>query len=464
MVTHRTIPNSALGVALLLLVGSCGGGGGGGGGGAAANVVYTTPAVVLRQGDVLTPDLPIVTGGTPTAFSILPALPTGLALDPLTGVISGSPLAPAFTATYTVTAAMPGGATSGAVSVQVTPPLPATFVSLEPGFHVETVLSGHPAMPVKMAFAPDGRLFFNELTTGNIRVIDPLGTLFPVPVATVSVITGVEQGLHGLALSPTFASDGLLYVRASVNVGGAGGDRNRVIRYTVGVNNAGTNPTVLVDNLPIGAGHNGGDLKFGPDGLLYTTTGDCQNTASAQDDLSLAGRVLRYTAAGGIPATNPIALSPEFCRGLRNTFTVCFHPIAGGLFGAENGPATNDEINFLLSGRNYDWPAAPGGSSITGYRVKLYPEVIAPTGMLFYTAAAYGAEYANNLFVGSYVNAEVRRLHMSGAAYTDVDYEKTFATLVIAGGTNKPIDLVVGPEGALYVSTFNAIYRIKKYP
>ncbi len=243
-----------------------------------------------------------------------------------------------------------------------------------------------------------------------------------------------------------------------------GGDRNRVLRYTVGANNVGTNATVIVDNLPIGAGQNGGALLFGPDGMLYTTTGDCGTASDAQNDLSLAGRVLRYTATGTIPADNPIAGSAEWCRGLRNTYGLCFHPVAGGLFGADNGPATNDELNFLSRGRNYDWPTAPGGASVTGFRIQLWPTVIAPTGIVFYTAAAFGAAYANNLFVGSYDGADVRRLVLSGAAYTDLDAELPFAGLVNVGFGNQPIDVAVGPEGALYVATINAIYRIKRFP
>lgn len=451
-----------LALAALLLLGSCGGGGGGGGGGPA--LTYTTPVLLARQGDAITPDLPITGGAAATSFTVAPALPTGLLLDPASGAISGTPLAPAATGTYTVSAMVGGSATSAPVTVQVTPPLPATFTSLEPGFHVETVLTGGPVVLTKMAFAPDGRLFFNELTTGNIRVIDAGGTLVATPVATMAVVTGVEQGLLGLALSPTFATDGYLYVYASVNVGGPGGDRNRLVRWTVGANNVASSPVVIVDGLPIGStGHNGGDVELGPDGLIYVTVGDTGDSNTSQDPLSLAGRVLRYTPAGAIPATNPIAGSPEYCRGLRNTFDLCFHPVTGGLFGAENGPTVNDEINFIQAGRNYLWPADPGGV-LTGYRIKLYPEVIAPTSIAFYTAAPFGAEYANNLFIGGYVNADIRRLKLSGAAFTDVDYERPFAALVNVGLFNKPIHLLVGPEGALYVSTVDSIYRIKKYP
>ena len=85
-------------------------------------------------------------------------------------------------------------------------------------------------------------------------------------------------------------------------------------------------------------------------------------------------------------------------------------------------------------------------------------------GIVFYTGAPFGAAYANNLFLAGYVNADIRRMVLSGVAYTDLDAEIPFAGLLNQGNNNKPLDLAVGPEGALYVSTVDAIYRIKRYP
>ena len=121
------------GIAPLLLFGSCGGGGGGGGGGP-TSLAYVSPTALYRQGVLATPDAPIVGGPAATAFAVTPTLPAGLVLDPVTGVLSGTPTAPAFLATYTVTASNAAGQAQGSLAIQVTPPLPATFATLEPGF------------------------------------------------------------------------------------------------------------------------------------------------------------------------------------------------------------------------------------------------------------------------------------------------------------------------------------------
>ena len=71
--------------------------------------------------------------------------------------------------------------------------------------------------------------------------------------------------------------------------------------------------------------------------------GDTGDPALAQDPASLAGKVLRYTADGDLPADNPDPARPLWCRGLRNTFTLALHPVTGGVFGADNGPDEDDE-------------------------------------------------------------------------------------------------------------------------
>jgi glucose/arabinose dehydrogenase len=359
------------------------------------------------------------------------------------------------------------------LSIQVTPALPAGMQSLAAGFEASVFLSGL-AVPVKMAFAVDGRLFFNELSTGNIRVVDAGGILQTTPFATVSVFPigpgHSEQGLIGLALAPDFLTSNFLYVFASVPAGGGHPDRNQILRFTANGNVAAGAPTVIVDDLPIGDVHNSGDVKIGPDGNLYVTLGDVGTAANAQTNGVLPGRVLRYTAAGAIPGDNPVSASdPEWVRGLRNSFDMAFNPNTGGLFASENGDGNvgEDELNFIQKGKNYGWPSLPGGTpgSAVGFRVKQYTSVLAPTGLTFHDGAQWGTSFANNLFLCSYNETSVRRLVLSGTDFTDLDSDTIFASWIDPGNTSrKPLDVLEGPDGALYVSTFSAIWKIQRSP
>jgi glucose/arabinose dehydrogenase len=124
----------------------------------------------------------------------------------------------------------------------------------------------------------------------------------------------------------------------------------------------------------------------------------------------------------------------------------------------------NDELEFVQAGKDYEWPGpAPGGGPTVGFRVKLWTTVIAPTGIEFYDGAGFGAGFDGNLFLLGYVNRDVRRLVLSGPAFTDLDAEVPFAQFA-AGLENSPLDAAQGPDDALYVSTFDSIWRFSKYP
>ncbi len=333
--------------------------------------------------------------------------------------------------------------------------VPSEFTYLEPGFSAELV-AGSLNMPVKMVQTPDGRILFTELG-GQIRVIDVDGTLLTTPFATITVVTGGERGLLGIALSPGYNTNGYVYVVACVS----GPDRQQVIRFT-DVSSVGTNQTVVVDNLPIGTIHNGGDIEFMNDGAMVISIGDTGDSALAQDDLSLAGRILRYNETGTIPISNPISGSPEWCRGLRNTFDMTVHPGTNGLFGVENGPTTDDELNFLFPGKNFEWETLPPSwpSSEIGVRLYNWFVVIAPTGLTFHSGTMFGSTYQNDLFVTSYVDQQVLWMQMSGAQHTDVDAVTRFAELEVTGTDNIPLGIMEAQDGSLYFSTFTAIWRI----
>jgi len=426
-------------------------------------VSYPTAAPSFRVGVEVAGFRATVTGGSATGFSVAPALPAGLALDAATGTIRGTPADAVRPAAYVVTASGPDGDATAALDLSVTPALPGDLISLADGFAATTVATGL-AGPVKMAFAPDGRLFVNELATGKIRVLRADGTLVADAFATVSVVTGAERGLLGLALAPDFAASGHLFVFASVPAGGGKPDRNQVIRLTA-VGDSGTDSTVIVDDLPLAAVHNAGDLQFGPDGKLYVSVGDNGDSALPQADGSLAGRVLRYEPDGGTPPDNPDPASPEWCRGLRNSFDLAFHPRTGGLFATENGPTFGDEVNFIQRGQNYEWKELPPGfpGARIGLRIIDWTPVIAPTGLVFHSGKSFGPEYADSLFVLGYVDADIRRLVMSGAGRTDLDDEVPFAAFEDSGVANKPLDAVEAPDGSLWVSTFSGVWKFERW-
>src|SRR3954469_21452895 len=138
--------------------------------------------------------------------------------------------------------------------------------------------------PVTMAFAPDGRLFFNELKSGKVRIIQN-GALVAQPFVSLSVETSGERGLLGLALDPQFATNHFVYVLQSDPAG-----KHRVLRFTDSAG-VGTGQTVIVDNLPSTTNHNGGNIGFGHDGKLYVTVGDHLDPANSQSQTALAGKL-----------------------------------------------------------------------------------------------------------------------------------------------------------------------------
>jgi glucose/arabinose dehydrogenase len=465
--------------ALLVLLAALTGCGGSSGPGPAplpaapSDLAYAEAPAWYRAGEVIVPNLPTWGGGAPTAWSASPPLPAGLDLDPATGAITGMPAAPQDPSAHTITAANGGGVAAVVLLVTVGDPLPAAFSFLAPGFNAEVVAAGL-ATPVKIALAPDGRVFFNELATGETRILRPDGTLQPTPFAHTDVLVGNHNGLLGLALHPDFDVNGEVYTMACVPAAGAQPDRIVVKRHTdtsVGADWIGVGETVIVDDLPIGTINNGGDLCFDLLGRLFVSVGDVDDPASAQTAGERSGRILRFTDTGGIPADNPLPApdGAEWCRGLRNVFGIAIHPVRGELYGVDNGPASDDWLYYLNGGRNFGWGGvgAPGN----GIEIDHWRDVIVPTALAWHTGAGWGPAYENDLFLASYDDQAIRRYRMSPApdgVFLNADETVEFARFAPAGGIDhKPLDLVVAaagvpgvPAGALYVSTFTGIYRI----
>lgn len=337
-------------------------------------------------------------------------------------------------------------------------PLPAAFVDLDYFWGVEAVATGL-STPTKLAQAPDGRLFVN-LLGGTILVIEADPPYAQHVFANEIVLNGPEQGLLGIALSPDFENNGHVFVVACVD---DLGHKQQIIRYT-DQSNTGVGRTVIVDNLPAGIVSNGGALKFTLDGKLLLSIGDNADPANAQTDGVQAGRILRFNEDGSIPADNPYfgtVDESEWVRGLRNSFGICVHPVTGTILSSENGPADNDKLNYISPGKNFEWGAVnpiPGAQA--GVTLRLWPAVIVPTGLTYHSGNNAPPGTQDNLFLCSYEEEVIYRFVMEGTPPVNIFGEDVFAEFNAIGQDNKPLDIIEGIDGSLYVSTFKDIWRI----
>jgi glucose/arabinose dehydrogenase len=314
---------------------------------------------------------------------------------------------------------------------------------------VETFIAGA-NFPVALAFAPDGRLFYNELLTGQVRIVQN-GQLQAQPFVTVPVATNGEQGLLGLALDSNFANNRFVYIYHTH----PNPLRNRVVRYTES-NGVATNETVIADNLPVNTNHNGGRVAFGPDGRVYVTIGDAGDPANSQSSTSLAGKVLSYDPSGTQPAARLVAL------GLRNCFGIAFHRVSAVPYVSDNGPNCDDEINRIIPLGNYGWrPNYPCGDANPQFiaPIRRFTPTIAPTGIAFYAGNVF-PEWRNHLFLADFNDGRLRRFVVNELDFGRVMEEQ----VIINGGFGALLDVTVGTDGNLYVASDTAVLRIVRGP
>ncbi len=310
--------------------------------------------------------------------------------------------------------------------------------------------------PVAMAFAPDGRLFYNELATGIIRIIGPGWVPQAQPFYDLDIYAVASQGLFGIAFDPNFGVNGHLYV---FHTAPTNPPVNRIVRLTEATVGQGSGETVIVDNLPAGSIHNGGIIRFGPDGTLFVTLGEANESARAQDPDDPAGKVLRYHTDGTIPVDNPTPGSPIYALGMRNTFGMTFHPHTDDLWVTDNGPEADDEVDRIIPGGNYGWPVVTGiphDPRFVDPLVTITP-TIGPTGIIAVGEnSAYPEEYHGNLFFTDYNGGMIRRLRLSGEDLRGLGS----LTEAYTGGQGPLLDLAQGPDGFIYVSSDTGIFRV----
>ncbi len=407
-------------------------------------------AYVANRGDGTLSVIDIPTSQTVETVQ-LDKTPVAVAFAPATD--QASPTGPA--------ADMQAASPTPALTVNAPQAGPSVSDRLPEGAVKETFVPGA-SFPSAMAFAPDGRLFYGEVRTGRIRIVEN-GVLLPDPFFDFTVAGEAETGLLGLAVDPDFEANHYIYVfyteagGAEPRDGSANGP-NHVVRLT-DVDGKGNDLTPIVPDLPSGPFHDGGSLRFGPDGKLYITLGETGHMELAQDLASPGGKILRVNPDGTVPEDNPFAAQPDksgmiWAYGFRNPFDLDFHPVTGVLITGENGPGDNDEMDVVTRAGNYGWPPA-------GFQNK--PEIVdpisvlnppvAPTGVAFYKSDQI-PEWQNDLFYCNFHRGELRRVHLAPLTTDRIASEE----VVTSGCT---LRIATGPDGALYYSDINAIYRIR---
>jgi glucose/arabinose dehydrogenase len=326
------------------------------------------------------------------------------------------------------------------------------------------LVAGGLAYPAAFTFAPDGRIFYGERFTGEIRILDPASgddnLFFDIP----GVETAGEQGLLGLALHPLYPVRPMVFAYVTRSVSGS--DRNQIIRLR-DAGGSGTQPRAIwTEDVVASSIHNGGRILFGPDRRLFANVGDAADPANSQDLDVDAGKILRMNERGQAPPDNPFPGSLVWAFGHRNSYGFTFDPVTGLMWEDENGPECNDEINLVRSGDNLAWgpnetcdepPPPPLNTNQDGpdrvLPLEWFTPPIAPVGAAFCDGCGLaGSE--GTMFMGVFNTAQIRQVVLT-ADRMDIASVTTVYT-----HQDSPLSMERGPDGTLYFSDSDGIWRL----
>ncbi len=295
------------------------------------------------------------------------------------------------------------------------------------------VIAKNLEVPWALAFLPDQTMIFTE-RAGKVKILDNQGNISEIN-QIAEVHQAGESGLHGITVHPDFDKNHFVYLYYTYQ-SDSGNTLNRVSRFKFEDNTL-KNQQVIVDNIPGAVSHDGGRIKFGPDGFLYITTGDAQNPSLSQDRNSLAGKILRVNDEGKPAPGNPFN-TPIFSYGHRNPQGITWDN-QGRLWETEHGQTATDEVNLIEAGRNFGWPEIRGDQKQT--------DMISPIlQSADQTWAPAGAAY----FKGSIFFAGLR-----GQTLFEVKLDTLKLKEHFKGQFGRIREVVLGPDNMLYITTSN---------
>ncbi len=292
-------------------------------------------------------------------------------------------------------------------------------------------------IPWALDFLPDGSLVFTE-RPGRVRLLDAGKGLLPEPLLTIDEVAHRgEGGLLGIAVHPDFASNNFIYLYYTYQEGE--NLANRVVRFKKEDKTL-LDKKIIINNIPAASIHNGGRIKFGPDGLLYITTGDASISDLAQDRNSLAGKILRLKDNGTIPPGNPFPGSPVYSFGHRNPQGLAWD-VQGRLWATEHGSSATDELNLIEPGNNYGWPIIRGDEKTPGLESPVIHsggETWAPSGLAFFNGSLF--------FIG---------LRGQSLYQAVIENQRVILRRHLNRNFGRLRDVAVGPDNLLYILTSN---------
>ncbi len=292
-------------------------------------------------------------------------------------------------------------------------------------------------IPWEIAFLPDGELLITERPGRVLK----LGA--GRKIIEISGVRHVgEGGLLGLALHPEFSDNKqvYLYLTSSNN----GNIVNRVERYKLQGDDL-VGREVILEGIDGASNHDGGRIEFGPDGLLYITTGDAQQPSLSQDTSSLNGKILRVTDEGEIPADNPFG-NAVYSYGHRNVQGITWDE-SGNLWATEHGRSGVlsglDELNLIEKGKNYGWPDFQGDDKGVG--------IVSPiihSGASETWAPGDTETLDNSIFFVGLRGSTLYEAKLDGTSVKSLvkHFEDEYGRLRVVR---------IGPDGYLYIATSN---------
>ncbi len=287
-------------------------------------------------------------------------------------------------------------------------------------------------VPWGIAFLPDGSALVTERDSGRVLRVTMRSAREVGRVAETRAEG--EAGLLGVALSPSYAQDKRVFFYTTAE------SDNRVLRTTFDNDQLGKMQPILT-GIPKAFNHDGGRMVFGPDRMLYVSTGESGQPDLAQDRGSLGGKILRITQDGAPAPGNPDRGSPIWTWGHRNVQGLAFDD-NGNLWASEFGQDTFDELNLIEKGRNYGWPTVEGVGDEPGLQnpqVTWSTDEASPSGLAF---------VGGRLWLGALRGERVWRVDVNGRRASK---EKGF----LVGEYGRMRTVVTAPDGNLWVTTSN---------